>query len=263
MENIKKNKPRLAFTIDFEEEFHCENISSTMPRINSLDTILPKLLHKLSGTKGTLFVVAEIAKRYEEPISVLLQQGWELGSHTYSHRLLTSLDIKDCDQELRHSKALLEDLFSVEVDLFRAPCFATSKEIHDLVIQAGYKIDASFIGRSFMHSQAKNINNLSIDRQRKYISNSLLFPPGGGYLRILPYRLFNYNIKYTNDKIKSVYVHPWEFQDQLLGMQYAKSRIAKIKHTINHSSMFMKLENLVKDFELTTVTKAYETNDAA
>ena len=262
MENTK-NKPRLAFTIDFEEEFHCENISRTMPRINSLDKILPKLLNKLSGTQGTLFVVAEIAKRYEEPISLLLEHGWELGSHTYSHRLLTSLDIKDCEREIRHSKAVLEDLFSVQVNLFRAPCFATSIEIHDLVKQAGYKIDASFIGNSFLHSKAKNMNNLLANRRGKYVSNSLIFPPGGGYLRLLPYRLFNYNINHTNDKIKSVYVHPWEFQDQLLGIQHAKSRVAKMKHSINHSSMFMKLEKLINEFEFTTVTKAYETNDAA
>lgn len=258
MENIKI-KPKLALTIDFEEEYHCTNLSDAMPRLDSLRDVLPDLLRKLSGTRGTIFVVSEIAKIYQSEISSLLAQGWELGSHTSTHRLLNTLNDVECFKEIHGSKILLEDTFGVSVNLFRAPSFSTNQKVHDMVLEAGYKIDASFVSGNFFHSKAGRPSK--IDGFNKYISRAALLPPGGGYFRLLPYAAYKANIMTTKDRVKSTYLHPWEFKKELLGRKYARSALSGFKHSVNHKNTSKKLDYIISDFNLVTVSEAVSENE--
>lgn len=259
MENIK-NKPKLALTIDFEEEYHCENLTNEMPRLPSLKEVLPDLISKLKGTRGTIFVVSEIAKTYKQEILGLLDLGWELGSHTSTHRLLSTLNDMECSKEIRDSKLLLEDTFGERVNLFRAPCFSTNQKIHDLVMNSGYQIDASFVSGNFFHSRAAKESSIVSEKANKYVSRAAVLPPGGGYFRLLPYKAYKSNIMRTSDKVKSTYLHPWEFKKELLGTKYAKSLMSRFKHSVNHKHTFNKLDLIIRDFNLVTVNEAIREN---
>lgn len=62
----------------------------------------------------------------------------EIGSHTLSHRYLTSLPTADAEKEIRESKVLLEKKFGVEVKHFAYPGGFTDETLGQQVEAAGY-----------------------------------------------------------------------------------------------------------------------------
>lgn len=58
----------------------------------------------------------------EKDISSLLKNGWEIGSHTKSHKLLNKLTLHEIQDEIRYSKHKLKEIFNVEVISFAYPC---------------------------------------------------------------------------------------------------------------------------------------------
>lgn len=65
-------------------------------------------------------------------------RGHIIGSHTLSHPSLNSLDELSAFEELRNSKALLQDQLGMQVDFFSYPYSQTSVRIEVLVEAAGY-----------------------------------------------------------------------------------------------------------------------------
>lgn len=62
-----------------------------------------------------------------------------IGSHTKSHKKLTSLNIDDVFSELSDSKAALENIFGQSVNVFSFPNGEYNKEIMNQCLNVGYK----------------------------------------------------------------------------------------------------------------------------
>jgi peptidoglycan/xylan/chitin deacetylase (PgdA/CDA1 family) len=62
----------------------------------------------------------------------------EVGAHSVTHRRLDELDIRELTDEVRVSKAQLEDLTGVGVDSFSYPHGAYDLQVRESVIAAGY-----------------------------------------------------------------------------------------------------------------------------
>ncbi len=67
------------------------------------------------GYKGTLFPIANWTEYFEskelmyfEEAREMQDSGWEIGSHSLTHRKLTSLSLKELEKELKESKENLE-----------------------------------------------------------------------------------------------------------------------------------------------------------
>ena len=69
----------------------------------------------------------------------LVRHGFIFGSHTISHPFLRTLDERSVLEEIRRSKALLQENLKVQVDYFSYPYSQTDDHIEDLVRSAGYK----------------------------------------------------------------------------------------------------------------------------
>lgn len=69
----------------------------------------------------------------------LLALGWEIGSHTVTHPLLTTLSEKDAWREIEDSKKQLEQQFGVPVRSFCYPSGNWNERVRGLVERAGYK----------------------------------------------------------------------------------------------------------------------------
>lgn len=69
----------------------------------------------------------------------LLQHGFIFGSHTLSHPFLHMLDERSVLEELRMSKALLQERLHERVDYFSYPYSRTNEHIEDLVRATGYR----------------------------------------------------------------------------------------------------------------------------
>lgn len=103
---------------------------------------LPRFLELLArhDAAATFFVVGELA---EEVRAVLPPESpHEVGSHGLSHRPLDRLPAGEQAHELRESRRRLQTL-GYAVDGFRAPFLATPPALETLLVDAGYRYDAS------------------------------------------------------------------------------------------------------------------------
>jgi peptidoglycan/xylan/chitin deacetylase (PgdA/CDA1 family) len=64
--------------------------------------------------------------------------GQRVGSHTLTHRPLTSMDERDVKVELRESKLRLEDMIGAPVTEFAFPGGNESRRVRELAFSAGY-----------------------------------------------------------------------------------------------------------------------------
>ena len=60
--------------------------------------------------------------------------------------------------EITHSKELLQDLLGVQILGFRAPRFRLCDRGLDIVSEAGYKYDSSFISEKSTHHDQENVS---------------------------------------------------------------------------------------------------------
>jgi peptidoglycan/xylan/chitin deacetylase (PgdA/CDA1 family) len=68
----------------------------------------------------------------------LVAAGWELASHTFTHRDLTALSDRDLRRELAGSRTRLRRLFGVPVNFFCYPSGRYDAKVLDAVRKAGY-----------------------------------------------------------------------------------------------------------------------------
>lgn len=74
-----------------------------------------------------------------EQIKELSNAGMIIGSHGMTHRILTSLNEKELDYELKDSKKILEDKLKIEINYFSVPKGHYNKHIIDKIMACGYK----------------------------------------------------------------------------------------------------------------------------
>lgn len=82
-----------------------------------------------------------------EEIRNLSEQGVVIGSHSVSHRPLTTLSEREAWQELVESKDKLELITGLPVDMFSFPHGDYISEIVNLAIQAGYRHGFTIVPR--------------------------------------------------------------------------------------------------------------------
>jgi peptidoglycan/xylan/chitin deacetylase (PgdA/CDA1 family) len=122
---------------------------------------LPEMLAR--GIPGTVFpVVGSIGGWNEWDVNLaprpvrhlswaqlrkLSEAGFEIGSHTLTHRDLTRLDPKALGRELCDSKKMVEDMTGVKVTAISYPFGRYSRRVMDEAVAAGYTCGfASFPG---------------------------------------------------------------------------------------------------------------------
>ena len=114
-------------------------ITSSWDDRNALDLKLADLLNKY-GVKGTFYVQRKRNSRSlsDEEVKQIINTGFEIGAHTLTHRELTTLSLAEAKEEIRGSKAYLEDLLGREVKMFCFPRGKYDGRIVALVREAGF-----------------------------------------------------------------------------------------------------------------------------
>jgi peptidoglycan/xylan/chitin deacetylase (PgdA/CDA1 family) len=102
---------------------------------------------KRYGFRGTLFVVAG-GRRFRhlnwKELRTLSEAGWEIGSHTWSHRDLTALTTDALTRELQESKQALEDALGISVQILSYPFGRYDERVRDAAMEAGYRMGCAF-----------------------------------------------------------------------------------------------------------------------
>ncbi len=268
-----------ALTVDVEDFFHVEALSSAIPR-TSWDTISPRIEQNVTHileilaqfeVHATFFVLNWVAERFPGPVRAIAAAGHEIGSHGHGHQRLHTMTPDQFRAELRMSRDTLADQAQRPIIAYRAPSFSivtSTLWALDVLAEEGFQIDSSIFpvrhdfygipgarrfpywvktaaGNSIFEFPPSTVNILGND----------LGIAGGGYLRIFPYAWTRWGLKQINEKENQpamVYFHPWEIDP---GQPRYRARWrSRLRHYTNLGTMEKKIRRLLADFQFDTVS---------
>ena len=121
---IDPNKPMVAITFD-----DGPNPETTTPMLDALEE---------NYAKATFFCLGQNAGYYPETVQREYNLGMEVGTHTYSHVVLTKLGASQLDDEISKSVDAINKAIGVKPTLMRPPYGAVNKTVLSAV--GGYNL---------------------------------------------------------------------------------------------------------------------------
>lgn len=267
-----------AFTIDVEDYFQVSAFEKNIPKDrwesypHRVEDNTLRMLDMLASRdiRATFFILGWVAEKYPSLVQRIADQGHDIASHSYWHRLVYELTPDVFREDLRKSKQVLEDITGLEVTAYRAPSFSITKKsiwALDVLAEEGFRSDSSIF--PIVHDRYGIPGAKQGIHQVTTKSGSLWeFPPsvrkilgynlpvsGGGYFRIYPYWFSAQSFREVNRKANRpfmFYVHPWEIDPDQMRMDFAKGT-TRFRHYVNLAGNEKKLERLLDDFEFTTM----------
>ena len=262
---------RNAMTVDVEDYFQVQAFAGIVPR-TAWDGFAPRvegnmarILDKFaaSGVRATFFTLGWVAERNPAMVRRILAEGHELASHGYGHQLVHTLTADEFRADVRRARRILEDIGGVAVTGYRAPTFSVGARTpwaFPVLAEEGYRYSSStYPIRHDLYGEpdaprfpyrvaGAGLWELPLTTVRLAEKN---FPcSGGGYFRLLPYRLFRAGLRRINRREQRpgiFYFHPWEIDPGQPRMAGA-SRSARFRHYLNLTAMPHRLDRLLRDF---------------
>ena len=197
-------------------------------KYHQYDDTFSRLLDDLDrcNIKATFFCLGKLATERPDVIRMIADKGHEVGCHSDEHVWLTKMDEATLKKDTTEAIKALEDVSGQKVVSYRAPAFSITPENKwalNMLAECGIENDSSIfpaardIGGylSFPQDTPCIINNKGVTIKEYPVSMTTIFGKkmaysGGGYFRILPYRIVkskmnskDYNICYfhLNDLI--------------------------------------------------------------
>ncbi|MCA9471124.1 MAG: DUF3473 domain-containing protein [Nitrospirales bacterium] len=235
----------------------------------STETILSLL--EAVNVQATMFILGWVAERHGGLVKRLANAGHEIACHGYSHELIAAQSPAKFREDIRTAKKILEDLTGKAVLGYRAPTFSITKETKwalPILVEEGYLYDSSIVPA--VHD-SYGIPDASPDIHSLATSSGVLWevPPstykigwmrvpigGGGYFRLLPYRLFKWFLtQVENEGMPLVmYFHPWELDPDQPKMK--GSLLSGFRHYVNLQKTQRRLAALLQDFQFAPICTA-------
>jgi polysaccharide deacetylase family protein (PEP-CTERM system associated) len=275
-----------ALTIDVEDYFHVtaferqvrrEEWDSYELRVAANTRRILTLLDEFH-IQATFFVLGWVAERAPGMVRDIAGRGHEIACHGYGHELIYRIGPERFREDVRKSKALLEDICGKRVVGYRAPSYSITKKslwALDILIEEGFSYDSSIFpvyhdnygipdSERFPHEI-----NRAAGMIREFPLTTLplgmfgkeyrLPIAGGGYLRLFPSSFLLRWIRRINALEKKpavLYFHPWEIDpDQPRIRSGFKSRF---RHYLNLSSTEGKLRHLFSGTRFSTMAAVLE-----
>jgi len=215
------------------------------------------------GLQATFFTLGWVAERYPQLIRRIVDSGHELASHGFSHVRVTQQTPDAFREDISRTKALLEDVGGCEVRGYRAASYSIVTDTlwaHDLLQEAGYQYSSSIYpiqhdlygipGAPRFSYRPRDGGLLEIPITTFSLLKRNLPCGGGGYFRLLPYRVSQWAMNRVNNKDGQpcvFYFHPWEI-DPDQPRQAGVSRKTRFRHYLNLGRMQGRLTRLLGDF---------------
>ena len=269
-----------AITIDLEDYYHASAFDHIIDKHNweNMESRIQQNLEKVLSildeykVKATFFTLGWIAERHPILIRTIVNEGHEIASHGYNHKMINYHSKDSFKEDIIKTKKILEDITGIKTKGYRAPTFSITNSslwALDILCEHGHLYDSSIFpirhdrygiphAKRFPH-----IIKLSGNRTIKEFPPSTIrilecnFPiAGGGYLRLFPIKFIEWAIKKLNVVEKQpavIYTHPWEFDPAQ--PRIPSSWLCRFRHYINLDSTEKKLRHLIKNFKFTTLNK--------
>lgn len=261
-----------AMTVDVEDYFQ---VSAFEPHIRRADwERLPSRVERNCdvildmfarfGVKATFFVLGWVAERHPHLVRRLVAEGHEVASHGYEHVRVTQQSPQQFFDDASKTKALLEDQAGCPVRGYRAASYSIGEgnlwALEELE-RAGYAYSSSIYPirhdlygmpnaprfAFYPHGQG---GILEIPVTTVSVMNRRLPCGGGGYFRLMPYRLSRWALRRVNGvdgQAGIFYFHPWEL-DPGQPRQTGIGLKTRFRHYLNLNRVEARLESLLGDF---------------
>jgi polysaccharide deacetylase family protein (PEP-CTERM system associated) len=268
------------FTVDVEDYFQVNAFDGLVDRANwdrypsRIERNVDQLLSLLDrhGARGTFFTLGWIADRFPHLVRRISEAGHEIASHGYWHRKVSTLSPEAFREDVRDSKARLEDASGQPCLGFRAPSFSIRPGMEwalEILVEEGYRYDSSIFPISrpdygypkappfpvVLHSASGELLELPLATT---LIGGLRWPAaGGGYLRQLPFGLTLEAFSQWGELGVSavLYTHPWEIDAGQPRLPV--NLITRIRHYRNLNRTLPRLEILLDKFKFTSVADRY------
>ena len=269
-----------AMTVDVEDYFQVSAFESVLKPSDwsSIPLRVEENTHRLldvfaeHNAKSTFFTLGWVAQRCPTLIKRIVEEGHELASHGLNHRRATTMTRDEFIDDVKTSKAILEDAGGVAVKGYRAPSFSVNDDnqwIYEVLVELGVEYSSSTYPIShdlygvpewprFKYQRPEGITEIPIPTIVKNDKNVGI--GGGGYFRLYPYWLSRKRIQafmQSETAPYSFYFHPWEIDPGQPKIANAPLK-SKIRHYINLGRMEGKLKRLLSDYRWGTMADAYE-----
>lgn len=262
-----------AFTVDVEDYYQVSAFEKDVgrdewdrweSRVEHNTQRMLQLLHR-HNVRGTFFVLGWVARRFPGLVRQIQACGHEVGTHGYWHRLIYELSPGEFREDLRQSRAALEDAIGAEVTAHRAASFSvTARSLWalEILVEEGFLADSSIFP---VHHDRYGIPHAPRRLHRLTTPAGELweFPPsvarwagvnlpvgGGGYFRLFPLFWTHYCLDRINRRERQpfvFYVHPWEI-DPHQPLVPARSRLSRFRHYVGLRRSEGKLDRLLGRF---------------
>ena len=273
--------PEHFFTVDVEEHFQVSAFDDVVSRDEwadmpgRLDRTIPVLLDLLdrAGSRGTFFVLGWVARHRTDVVRQIARAGHEIASHGFWHHRVNTLTPAEFREDIRSSKAALEDVVGAQVNGYRAPSFSITPGCEwafDVLLEEGYRYDSSIfpITRGgYGYPSAPRIPHL-IERSsgmlREFPLATTLFAgipvpaAGGGYLRQFPFWIIRraFTQASRSGTPATFYIHPWEIDpDQ---PRLPVGLITRLRHYRGLSDTLPRMQRLLETFRFTSIESFIE-----
>jgi polysaccharide deacetylase family protein (PEP-CTERM system associated) len=268
--------PPHFFTVDVEEHFQVSAFERTVPRDRwdaQPSRVVPSTVRLLDlldefGVRGTFFVLGWVAGRHPGLIRRIAAAGHEVASHSWWHYRVVTIDPATFREEVRRSKALLEDLTGAPVEGFRAPSFSIRPGVEwafDVLLEEGYRWDSSLFpvrrpgyGYPGAPRWPYRIVRPSGSLLELPLATLRLGPvrvpaAGGGYLRHLPFGMVRAAFEQAAraGQPGMFYIHPWEVDEDQPRLPVGP--LTAIRHYRGLERTMPRLRALLAAFPFTSV----------
>ncbi len=266
------DRPRFALSVDVEDYFQVWAFSDIVSR-NSWDGFSLRVgdstrrcldLFDQHNAKATFFVLGWVAERDPDLIRELSARGHEVASHGYDHTKVNEQTRNAFLEDVRKTKALLEDISGVAVNGYRAAGFSIGRETpwaHEALAEAGHLYSSSTHPIAHDHYGDEkaaqtpyhpiNDDNFieapvaTVDLFGKRVSAA-----GGGWYRAAPLALSNRLLRKAAATLEGpviFYFHPWEIDPEQPRLRRASWK-SKCRHYLNLGRMERKLSATLSAF---------------
>jgi polysaccharide deacetylase family protein (PEP-CTERM system associated) len=260
-----------AFSVDVEDYFHVEALAQVVRPADwnryeyRAERNTRRMLELLaeSGVHGTFFLLGWIAERSPQLVRDIHAAGHEVACHGENHQVIYRQSRDLFHRETREAKLRLENLIGAPVIGYRAATYSIRRDTLwalEVLEALGFRYDSSiFPVRHDLYGipdaprfpyQPGSRALLEVPITTVEVLGQRLPCGGGGYFRLLPYRLFRAGLRRVNSRDGRpgvFYCHPWEIdpdQPRVAGLSL-KSRF---RHYTNLARMEDRLRRLLRDF---------------
>lgn len=275
-----------AMTVDVEDYFHVSAFDGIVSRArwDAFDSRVSRNTERLlelfdrANVQGTFFVLGWVAERYPALVRRIAEAGHEVASHGYNHQLLYILTPGQFREDVRASRAAIEDAAGVRVLGFRAPSYSvieSSLWALDILIEEGFVYDASIF--PIHHDRYGIPESPRHPHVLRRAGGTLLEVPGstvrlgrvnfpiagGGYFRQFPYAWTKWGIDRVNRLERqpvTFYTHPWELDPDQPRLPVGAA--TRVRHYRGLGRTAHRLERLLRDFSFDSVLSALKRLDA-